>query len=62
VKFPKTVKHNHLEQILIQWIMIVILRRQSDLVNTTENVLPVCDKHNQNNGNIQKGEIGPLRV
>jgi len=42
--------------------MIVILRRQPDLVNTTENVLHVCDKHNHNNGNIQKGEIGPLRV
>jgi len=30
--------------ILIQWIRVLIVRWQSNLVNTEESVLPVCDK------------------
>jgi len=43
--------YNSTWQILIQWIRVTILRRQSDLVQTIESVLPVCDKpYHENNG------------
>jgi len=43
--------------ILVQWIRVMIVRWQSDLVNTKESVLPVCDKPYQTNKRkIQKRE------
>ena len=42
---------------LIQWIGVMIVRWQSDSVNTKESVLPVCDKSYHTNKRIlQKGE------
>ena len=42
---------------LIQWIRIMIVRWQSDLVNTKKSILPVCDKpYHMNKRTVQKGE------
>ena len=50
--------------ILIQWFKVMIISWQCDLVNTTENVFPVCDKpYHTNKWNVQnkKKEIAVLR-
>jgi len=42
---------------LIQWIRIVFVRWQHYLVNTKENILPVCEKpYHMNKRQVQKGE------
>ena len=45
---------------LIQWIMVMIVRWQSDLVNTNESLLPVCDKpYNTNKSAKQESRKRP---
>ena len=49
--------YNHIWSILIQLIRVVIVRWQSDQVNTKESVLPVGDKPcHMNKRNVQKVE------
>jgi len=40
----KMIIYNSTQSILIQFIRVMIVRWQSDLVNTKENILSVCDK------------------
>ena len=49
--------YNSTWSILIQWIMDMIVRWHSGLVNTKESALPVCDKpYHTNKRKVQKGE------
>ena len=50
--------YNSTWSILIKWITGYIIKWQSDLANTKESVLPVCDKlYHTNNGIQQKWEV-----
>jgi len=55
--------YNSKWSILIQWFNVMIVSWQCDLVNTTENVFPVCDKpYHTNKWNVQnRKEIAVLR-
>jgi len=67
VQFPKVLSIVIIDisewSILIQWIRVVIVMWQSDLVNTNESVLLVSDKpYYMNKRKVQKEEeIGGLR-
>jgi len=41
-----TVSHGHFYHYIFinQWNGVMIVKRQSDIVNTKENILPVCDR------------------
>jgi len=49
--------YNSTWSILTQWIRVMIVRWQSDLVNTKESERPDCDKpYHSNKSKVQKGE------
>jgi len=48
--------YNSTWSILIQWIMVMIVRSQSDLVNTIESVLLFVINLITRTKNVQKGE------
>jgi len=55
--------YNSSWSVLIQRIRVMIVRWHSDLLNTKENILPVCDKpYHTNQRRVQKGgKIEDLR-